>query len=287
MQNGSDDYDFFVDTPGKNVFDGGDGPDAVTYSSRVSPVHLTLSGSEDSTVFIGNVAEDTLRNIEDVIGGSGDDALTGGNTDNVLWGMGGDDHLYGKDGQDILDGGDGRDYLDGGEGADWALYKYRFVPIHITLSGSEDSIVYVDGVAEDTIRNIECLQGGFEDDILVGDDQDNVLMGEMGRDLVAGRGGADVFTYEGVLDRGDIIQDFSTDEGDKIAFFDFLLYVQDDRKLSFTGTDPAPYTIWYEAAENGHSIVVKADTNGESEAEEFWVTLNGVTSLSADDFILG
>lgn len=287
MQNESDDYSFFVDTLNGDVFEGGDGVDAVTYSSRVDPVHLTLSVSGDSIAFIGGVAEDTVRNVEDVIGGSGDDILTGSDVENVLWGMGGDDRLYGRDGQDMLNGGDGEDYLDGGGGSDWALYKYRFVPIHITLSGSEDSIVYVDGVAEDIVRNIECLQGGFVDDILVGDDRDNVLMGEMGRDLLVGGGGSDVFTYEGVLDRGDTIQDFNADEGDKIAFFDFLLYVQDDRKLSFTGTDPAPYAIWYEAAGNGHGVVVKADTNGESEAEEFWVTLNGVSSLSADDFILG
>ena len=38
---------------------------------------MTLNGPTNATVTVGGVAEDTIRNIENVIGGSGNDTLTG------------------------------------------------------------------------------------------------------------------------------------------------------------------------------------------------------------------
>ena len=103
------------------------------YAPRADPVRVTLSGSENSTVFIGGVAEDTVRRIEGVIGGSGNNVLTGDGENNILCGMDGDDHLYGRGGSDELRGGKGQDYLDGGEGVDWAWYGDEFVPIRVQL----------------------------------------------------------------------------------------------------------------------------------------------------------
>jgi Ca2+-binding RTX toxin-like protein len=61
---------------------------------------LTLNGAANATATIGGVAEDTLRNIENVLGGTGDDRLTGDAAANLLSGGGGND---------ILDGGAGSD----------------------------------------------------------------------------------------------------------------------------------------------------------------------------------
>ena len=47
---------------------------------------VTLNGSSNVTVTVGGVAEDTIRNIEKVYGGSGNDSLTGDAKSNVFAG---------------------------------------------------------------------------------------------------------------------------------------------------------------------------------------------------------
>ena len=95
---------------------------------------------------VGGVAEDTIRNIENVIGGSGNDTLTGDGLANALFGNGGND---------ILKGGGGNDVLDGGTGIDRADYSDKTAAVSVTLNGATNATVKVGGVAEDTIRNIE------------------------------------------------------------------------------------------------------------------------------------
>ena len=59
--------------------------------------------------------------------------------------------------------------LDGGTGTDWADYSDKTTAVSVTLAGAANAIVKVSGVAEDTIRNIENVQGGSGNDTLVGD----------------------------------------------------------------------------------------------------------------------
>ena len=54
---------------------------------------------------VGGVAEDTIRNIENVTGGSGNDTLTGDALANNFIGGAGTDLLKGAGGNDVLDGG--------------------------------------------------------------------------------------------------------------------------------------------------------------------------------------
>ncbi|MFI0845977.1 Ig-like domain-containing protein [Mesorhizobium sp. IMUNJ 23232] len=158
---------------GKDAIDGGTGSDTVDYSDKTAAVVLTLNGSTNATAFVGGVAEDTVKNVENIIGGSGDDTLTGDGAANVL------------------KGGAGKDTLDGGTGLDTVDYSDKTAAVVLTLNGSTNATATVGGVAEDTVRNIENVIGGSADDTLTGDGGANTLSGGNGNDLLTGGAGAD------------------------------------------------------------------------------------------------
>ncbi len=177
---------------GADVVDGGAGNDYVDFSDKAASVVLTLNGSSNSTAYVNGVAEDIIRNIEAIIGGSANDQLTGDSADNVLKGGGGNDTLVGGAGSDLLHGGGGADVIDGGSGADTADLSDKTGALNLTLNGATDSTVYVDGVAEDVVRNIENVISGSGDDIIVGDAGSNVINGGAGNDKLFGHGGSDL-----------------------------------------------------------------------------------------------
>ena len=74
----------------------------------------------------GLFGNDTIRNFENLQGGSGNDVLDGGTGNDLLYGSDGNDTLLGGDGADSLAGGDGADYLVGGAGADTILGENPF-----------------------------------------------------------------------------------------------------------------------------------------------------------------
>lgn len=176
---GLDGNDVLKGGDGKDILDGGAGTaDWADYSDKGAFVIAVLNGSSDAIVSVGGIAEDTVRNIENLQGGSGND---------VLVGDAGANELRGLDGNDVLKGGAGNDVLDGGVGrADWADYSDKAASVAVTLNGASDVTATVGGVAEDTVRNIENLQGGSYNDVLVGDRQANELRGLDGNDILAG-----------------------------------------------------------------------------------------------------
>jgi hypothetical protein len=89
--------------------DGGTGTDRIDYGARSDPVLVVLDGTGGT---------DNLTGVENVGGGSGEDALTGNGQANGLTGRAGGDALIGGPGNDRLDGGPGDDTLDGGAGDD-------------------------------------------------------------------------------------------------------------------------------------------------------------------------
>ena len=74
MRNGSDSVhagggaDIMKGGQGYDLFDGGDGTDTADFSDKTGAVGVTLNGATDATVTVGGVAEDTVRNIENVYG---------------------------------------------------------------------------------------------------------------------------------------------------------------------------------------------------------------------------
>jgi Ca2+-binding RTX toxin-like protein len=103
---------------GMDTLDGGSGADTADYSDKTTAVVVTLNGVTNATVSVGGMAEDTIRNIENVTGGTAGDTLIGDGLANTLDGFTGADNLQGMGGNDTLTGGGGKDRLDGGAGLD-------------------------------------------------------------------------------------------------------------------------------------------------------------------------
>ncbi|NKD85251.1 calcium-binding protein [Haematospirillum jordaniae] len=187
-------HDILRGGTGADQLDGGLGSyDTASYSDRQEPVLAVLRGPLEGVAFVGGRSEDTLKNIESLEGGDGDDALVGDDEPNYLCGGKGDDTLRGRGGNDDLHGGEGKDLLDGGEGGrDTAIYREKNEAVVVSLDNGADAIVYVGGVAEDTLRRIECVEGGDGHDVLVGDTRHNMFWGNGGDDVLMGREGNDL-----------------------------------------------------------------------------------------------
>lgn len=107
---------------GADDLDGEDGRDVVDYSDRTNPVTVTVDATADDD---GEAAEDdTVLDVERLMGGDGNDTLTGNpavqdpQAKYQLFGGDGNDTLTGGAGADFLDGGDGNDGLVGNDGKD-------------------------------------------------------------------------------------------------------------------------------------------------------------------------
>ena len=128
---GADTYDAYgrwtqqqkTEPDGADVFEGGNGPDKVDYSSRTERVVVGL----DDAAGDGQAGEDDriAADVEAVTGGRGSDRIVGNGADNRLHGgTAGDDEIDGNAGQDLLYGGFGYSYGGGsgpyvpGDGAD-------------------------------------------------------------------------------------------------------------------------------------------------------------------------
>ena len=107
--------DRLVGGTGDDDLDGGDGVDTANYDNVVAAVIVDL-GADTATDQFGN--EETVVDVEAVIGGAFDDSLTGDDGPNNLDGRGGNDTVAGLDGADTLNGGAGNDTITGAGGRD-------------------------------------------------------------------------------------------------------------------------------------------------------------------------
>lgn len=99
---------------GNDIIDGGSGIDTADYSSATAALTINLATNSG----ISGTETDTIYNMENVIGGSGNDVITGSTAANTLSGGDGNDTLSGGNGNDTLNGGAGNDTLTGGTGND-------------------------------------------------------------------------------------------------------------------------------------------------------------------------
>lgn len=99
----------FLGGPGRDILDGGAGFDGAEYSDKDKPVEADLSVKGPVVVKLGGQHEDTLHNIEAVIGGLAGDTLKAAAGRSMLAGGEGDDTLIANGGDDILMGGKGAD----------------------------------------------------------------------------------------------------------------------------------------------------------------------------------
>ena len=106
---------------GRDVLYGGKGIDTATYASRKTGVRISLDNKAND----GQKGEgDNVRtDVENVIGGAGNDYIVGSSLNNSLSGGAGNDTILAGGGNDVMDGGTGKDLLDGGSGSDRAVRR--------------------------------------------------------------------------------------------------------------------------------------------------------------------
>ena len=221
------------------------------------PGPLALSGDGANDTLTGGTNDDDLR------GSGGNDVLRGGGGNDELRGSRGNDRLHGNEGDDSLYGGKGDDMLAGNQGDD-ALFG---------LGGKD------------------WLRGGTGADTLNGGAGDDKLKGGAGEDLLRGGAGNDRFIF-GAADHtaagaGDTIADFETGDLIHLGRID-AVSTNAAAKDAFTWRGDVAFT--HTAGElrfevSGDDLVVQGDVDGDGVAD-FEITLTGVSSLVASDFVL-
>jgi Ca2+-binding RTX toxin-like protein len=262
----------------------------------------TLNGTSLAELIDGKGGDDLLigrGEADSVKGGKGDDYLAGdGSVDSQLRqkaieSFGGDDLLDGSSGNDTLDGGNGDDILKGGSGDDYVFGGY----------GGSDLVD--GGTGNDRII------GGFRAPGAAGSDDNDILIGGAGSDIFEARFWVqdrhlDYYSTPGLGPNQDVVLDFTRGE-DRV---DVVLY-------RFGGSDTFRRGGFELFDSNGDGVLdardrfVDVDTvtangrtalsieldvgaalvaaglvgSGELDAGPHVMTLLGVTSLSAEDFV--
>ncbi len=219
---------------GNDTYDGGDGIDTIDFDSSTQGVLVDLEEgtATDAEGVDPYINSDTLSEIENVIGGDGNDEIRGDDGDNVLSGGSDVNRADGVDGDDILEGRGGNDTLDGGEGGmDTAVFSGNYADY--AISEVDDNLQVADSVADrdgtDTLIGIETIEfadgtydvatGEFAATSIevVGGDDDDVIDGGAGDDQIDGGGGNDQIqgtTGDDTLSGGDGDDTIDGGEGD-------------------------------------------------------------------------
>jgi Ca2+-binding RTX toxin-like protein len=203
--------DAFFGSDGDDTTDGGGGRDTVIYYQDDAPGPVVVNLETGTASGWG---DDTLENVEDVLGTSFGDVLVGDGGRNVLAGapigqndgsdtiigkggndqlsdaIFGDDRLNGGPGDDLIEVGPGDDEVSGGLGTDTLAYPYIVNGV-VNAIDADLAAGISTGQGVDSLAGIENLIGTSENDTLRGDAASNVLSGRFGQDVVAGRAGDD------------------------------------------------------------------------------------------------
>lgn len=275
---------------GADKLDGGSGSDFAYYGDKSKKVEVALNGSKEVSVKVNGVVEDKIKNIEGVVGGSAGDKLVGDKLGNYFFGLG------------------GKDTIDGGKGLDMADFSDKAKKVQVTLNGSKEVTVKVNGKSEDKIKNIEGIIGGTAGDKITGDSASNWLIGNRGNDTLSGGSGkdtlvggegkdvltggasADRFVFDTYPTNGnsDKITDFKHNS-DKIALeadiFSFLGSSVSKSELAFgkSAKDANDFLIYDKKTGN---LYVDPDGNGSTYGKYLIATLTNKATLDHGDFII-
>lgn len=165
---------------GNDALDGGAGLDTATYVNASAGVTVSLATGTAT----GGDGNDTLVNIENLVGTSFDDTLIGDAGINVLTGGAGNDVFEGKLGQDTFDGGSGTDFT-----------SYVNASASVSVNLATGVVAGPDG--SDVLISIEGVFGSPFADTLIGSEGLNFLRGNGGDDILDGGAGNDYADYRG------------------------------------------------------------------------------------------
>ena len=188
---------------GADTIYGGDGFDTADYRSSDASIFISNVGLPGAG---GHATDDTLFEIERIIGSAYGDVITGnGSFSSELNGWDGDDTLISLGSADLLIGGAGFDTVDY-SGSDQGVY--------VSLDGNAGFGGHAEG---DEIFEVEAVIGSAFNDVIHGSSGDDVLFGGHGNDLLSGSDGADIYVI-----------DFSDVAGGDDTVVDFGLYQDHD-----------------------------------------------------------
>lgn len=214
---------------------GGSGSNTLDFSAYTADISVDLGitiPTTDTNLFAhaetrtGQTLIGGLSNMQNAIGGSGNDRIWGNSAANLLDGGAGDDELFGRDGEDTLVGGAGNDLLQGGfDMAQMELLNPATLvaifgeaiqeaitngTLDQALAGDQDTASYagatsavsVDlsltsaqetgGAGNDTLQGVQNLVGSGFNDVLRGNLLGNTLSGAAGNDTLYGMQGSDI-----------------------------------------------------------------------------------------------
>jgi Ca2+-binding RTX toxin-like protein len=173
---------------GVNILDGGTGSDTALYNFETTSVSVTLNGAGFATVYVGNLARDTLSNIENIIGGFAGDVLTGDNRSNTLDGRGGADVMAGGSNDDLYIVDNLGDLIvEGvGNGNDRVVADISY---NLNFGAEVEVLSTRTHAATDTI----VLRGNEYSQTIYGNAGVNTLDGRGGTDTLIGFGGDDLY----------------------------------------------------------------------------------------------
>jgi Ca2+-binding RTX toxin-like protein len=299
--NGTSGDDWLIGYQGNDTLDGGLGADTADYSDKTAAVRVMLNRSTDTKVYVNGAAEDTIKNIENLVGGSGADVLTGDAANNVL--DGGADRVA-----DIIDGGAGTDTISfdsiiGTTGVALSLGVYN-----ATTKTTAQTVARIGSTLTDKVKNVENITGSRNADVLTGNAGDNVITGELGLDTLTGGLGTD--SLYGGADRVKDIFDFNAIADSKMGtardkVYNFVTKIDKidlsgidantanaklgDQAFVFNNTSAKANSIWYKEAEvdgkrSTKDIVIYGDVDGNTTAD-FEIGLVGVTAIAAGDLV--
>jgi Ca2+-binding RTX toxin-like protein len=128
-----------------------------------------------------------FRDIENVVTSDGGDKVVGSSEANVLDLGSGNDILLGMGGDDRLIGGLGNDRIQGGSGIDTVVFGDVDTRVNLEKTGFQNT-----GSGMDRIREVENVETGSGNDVIVGDAANNQIISGAGNDNIVGGLGDDL-----------------------------------------------------------------------------------------------
>jgi Ca2+-binding RTX toxin-like protein len=140
----------------------------------------------------------------------------------------------------------------------------------------------------------QTLKGTSKNNVLKGDNGNDTLIGALGADTLTGGEGEDVFTYNKISESGvkiskrDTITDFNQTEGDKIDLSAIDANLKQAGKQPFSFIEEEAFSSTNATGQlrfDKETHILYGSINA-NDKPEFAIFLNGVNTLTIDDFIL-
>jgi Ca2+-binding RTX toxin-like protein len=177
------------------------GIDTLSFQPSTTAITIDLSQTANQTIATGVFVNGNLDNIENVIGGAGNNNITGNALGNMLSSRAGNDTLNGGAGDDSFDPGRGADSIDGGVG-------YDRLSIDNSTDTADTYISYTNATSSGTIsggsnhgttfKNIEQLN------LTTGAGNDSFFLAGAGSTTIDGGAGNDTLYIGNPSDTADI-----------------------------------------------------------------------------------